>query len=47
MKKGKDSGNGWEIWHKDPTHAVILAVAIILIAAKIAEWLARRLRFLL
>ncbi|QII13956.1 putative sodium/calcium/potassium exchanger NCKX1 [Candidatus Kuenenia stuttgartiensis] len=44
VKKGKDSGNGWEIWHKDPTHAVILAVAIILIAAKIAEWLARRLR---
>ncbi|OHB70311.1 MAG: hypothetical protein A2W17_04990 [Planctomycetes bacterium RBG_16_41_13] len=44
VKEEKGSGHAWEIWHKDPTHGVILAVAIILIAAKIAEWLARRLR---
>ena len=31
----------WDILHKDPTHGVILAVAIILIAAKIGELLAR------
>ncbi|MBE7545907.1 MAG: cation:proton antiporter [Planctomycetia bacterium] len=44
IAESEGSGHVWEIWHKDPTHAVILAIAIILIAAKIAEWLARRLR---
>ena len=34
----------WDIWHKDPTQNVLLAVAIILIAAKIAGWMARMLR---
>lgn len=43
-KTGKKSEPTWDIWHKDPTHGVILAVAITLIAAKIAEWMARMLR---
>ncbi|MBE7446916.1 MAG: cation:proton antiporter [Planctomycetia bacterium] len=43
-KEAEDSKPTWEIWHKDPTHGVILAVVITLIAAKIAEWLARMLR---
>ena len=44
VKEAKDSKPAWDIWHKDPTHNVILAVAIILIAAKIAGWMARMLR---
>jgi Kef-type K+ transport system membrane component KefB len=43
-KEAEDSKPTWDIWHKDPTHGVILAVAITLIAAKIAEWIARMLR---
>ncbi|HHT9145493.1 MAG TPA: cation:proton antiporter [Candidatus Wunengus sp. YC61] len=43
-KKAEYSKPTWDIWHKDPTHNVILAVAIILIAAKIAGWMARMLR---
>ncbi len=34
----------WDILHRDPTHNVILAVVITLIAAKVAEWMARMLR---
>lgn len=44
IKEAKDLKPAWDIWHKDPTHNVILAVAIILIAAKIAGWMARMLR---
>lgn len=44
-KKAKDSKPTWDIWHKDPTHKVILAVAIILIAAKIGGWMARMVKF--
>ncbi|MCK6468395.1 MAG: cation:proton antiporter [Candidatus Brocadia sinica] len=43
-KEAEDSKPTWDIWHHDPTHGVILAVAITLIAAKIAEWIARMLR---
>lgn len=35
----------WKIWHSDPTHSVILAVVITLIAAKIGGWAARMIRF--
>ncbi|MCF6154933.1 MAG: cation:proton antiporter [Candidatus Brocadia sp.] len=43
-KEAEDSKPAWDIWHHDPTHGVILAIAITLIAAKIAEWIARMLR---
>jgi len=43
-KEAEDSKPAWDIWHKDPTHNVILAVAIILIAATLAGWMARMLR---
>ncbi len=35
----------WKIWHSDPTHSVILAVVITLVAAKIGGWAARMIRF--
>lgn len=44
-KEAKDLKPTWNIWHKDPTHNVILAVAIILIAAKIGGWMARMVKF--
>jgi len=44
VKEAKDLKPAWDIWHKDPTHNVILAVAIILIAATLAGWMARMLR---
>ena len=44
IKEEKDLKPAWNIWHKDPTHNVLLAVAIILIAAKIGGWMAGMLR---
>lgn len=44
VKDSEKSKPIWDIWHRDPTHNVILAVVITLIAAKVAEWMARRLR---
>lgn len=44
VKEAKDLKPAWDIWHKDPTHNVLLAVAIILIAATLAGWMARMLR---
>lgn len=35
----------WKIWHSDPTHSVILAVVITLVAAKIGGWTARMIKF--
>ena len=43
--EAKDIKSPWDIWHKDPTHNVILAVAITLIAAKIGGYLARMVKF--
>lgn len=43
-KDAEYSKHSWEIWRKGPTHNVILAVAIILIAAKIGGWMAGVLR---
>ena len=37
VKEAEDSKPAWDIWRKDPTHNVLLAVAIILIAAKIGD----------
>ncbi|GJQ60685.1 MAG: hypothetical protein D8M57_15800 [Candidatus Scalindua sp. AMX11] len=34
----------WNIWHSDPTHNIILAVVIALVAAKIGGWIARSMR---
>lgn len=44
-KEAEYSKPTWDIWHKDPTHNVILAVAITLIAAKIGGWMARMVKF--
>ena len=34
----------WKIWHSDPTHNIILAVVIALVAAKIGGWIAGTMR---
>ncbi|WKZ17737.1 MAG: cation:proton antiporter [Candidatus Jettenia sp. CY-1] len=44
-KEREEVKSPWSIWHKDPTHNVILAVAITLIAAKIGGWIARMVKF--
>ncbi|WP_347272985.1 cation:proton antiporter [Candidatus Kuenenia sp.] len=44
VKEDGVSTPAWDILHKDPTHGVILAVAIILIAAKIGELLAKSVK---
>src|SRR3990167_673474 len=44
VKEAKDLKPAWDIWHKDPTHNVLLAVAIILIAAWIGGRMAKMLR---
>ncbi|MGQ3683670.1 MAG: cation:proton antiporter domain-containing protein [Candidatus Loosdrechtia sp.] len=40
IKERKEVRRSWDIWQEDPTHGVILAVIITLIAAKIGGWVA-------
>lgn len=45
IAEGKEETEStWKIWHSDPTHSVILAVVITLVAAKIGGWIARMIR---
>ena len=44
VKEEGVSRPAWDILHKDPSHSVILAIAIILIAAKIGELLAKNVQ---
>lgn len=44
VKEEGVSKPAWDILHKDPSHGVILAIAIILIAAKIGELLAKSVK---